>query len=100
MTHAHAHNLSTASPYSLIGMDMQGLTIMLDEFGQPSFRAKQLFHWIYHRGAQDFAVMGNIGKDLRARLQERTNLDRPKISAHQQSQDGTQKWLLEFHDGN
>ena len=40
---------------SLIGLDLPGLEAYLAELGEPErgrkLRARQLFHWIYHRGA-------------------------------------------------
>jgi 23S rRNA (adenine2503-C2)-methyltransferase len=67
--------------------------------GEPAFRVKQLWHWIYHRGATDFAVMTNISKEVRARLAERYSLTRPLAVHALQSVDGTRKWLLRFGDG-
>ena len=66
--------------------------------GAPAFRARQLWHWIYHRGATDFAVMTSLAKDFRARLDERFVIARPQVSQAQHSVDGTRKWLLRFDD--
>ena len=62
-------------------------------------RAKQLWHWIYHRGAADFGGMTTIGGGLRAALAERHTLARPETVAEQRAADGTRKWLLRFADG-
>jgi 23S rRNA (adenine2503-C2)-methyltransferase len=62
-------------------------------------RADQLWHWLYHRGATSFAEMTSIAKDLRARLAERFVIGRPAVASHLRSDDGTQKWLLRFADG-
>ena len=62
-------------------------------------RAKQLWHWMYHRGATEFGAMTTIGGALRAALAERHTLARPERSAEQLSADGTRKWLLRFADG-
>ncbi len=67
--------------------------------GAPAFRARQLWHWIYHRGATDFAAMTSLAKDFRARLAESFAIERPAIVAAQHSVDGTRKWLLRFADG-
>jgi 23S rRNA (adenine2503-C2)-methyltransferase len=68
-------------------------------FGAEKFRAGQLWHWIYHRGATDFAVMTNLAKPFRERLAERYELRRPAVAAARTSIDGTRKWLLRFDDG-
>ncbi len=75
---------------------------MVDELAlldEKSFRAKQLWQWIYFRGETDFDKMSNLSKDLRAKLKENYTLNRPKIVAEQISNDKTHKWLLEFDDG-
>ncbi|MDQ4059947.1 MAG: 23S rRNA (adenine(2503)-C(2))-methyltransferase RlmN [Pseudomonadota bacterium] len=82
----------------LIGLTRTELAEALEAAGveprQLKMRAAQLWHWIYHRGATDFAVMTNMAKDLRARLAERFTLARPEVAVEQVSVDGTRKWLL------
>ncbi len=85
---------------SLIGLDRGELTAALAAMGEPEFRARQLWHWIYHRGATDFAAMTTLAKDLRGRLAEHFTLARPAIAIEQTSADGSRKWLLRFDDGN
>lgn len=85
---------------SLIGLDRGELTAALAAMGEPAFRARQLWHWIYHRGATDFAAMTTLAKDLRGRLAEHFTLARPAIAIEQTSADRSRKWLLRFDDGN
>ncbi|MEQ9488815.1 MAG: 23S rRNA (adenine(2503)-C(2))-methyltransferase RlmN [Alphaproteobacteria bacterium] len=84
----------------LIGQDRAALSELVADLGEPAFRAKQLYHWIYHRGARDFESMTNVSKTLRAKLSEIASLDRPAATSHQVSEDGTRKWLFRFADGN
>jgi len=85
---------------SLIGLERAELAGCLAAVGEPPFRARQLWHWIYHRGARDFASMTTLPKDLRRRLEEQFTLERPQVATEQRSTDGTRKWLLRFSDGN
>ena len=62
-------------------------------------RAAQIRGWAHAFGSTSFDEMTNISKQLRADLSERFTLDRPKISEHLVSVDGTQKWLTEFSPG-
>src|SRR5262249_51947510 len=55
---------------------------------------QQVWHWLYVRGAESFAAMTSVSKDLRAALDARFTLARPEIVAEQTSVDGTRKWLL------
>lgn len=101
-TAAHQAVLSPAADPrpNLIGMDRAEMLAVFEEMGEAKFRAKQLFQWIYNRGVVDFDRMTNMSKPLRALLAERFRMDRPEIVKHQISEDGTQKWLLRYDDGN
>ena len=84
---------------SIIGLDRATLTAVLADLGQPAYRARQLWQWIFHHGSCDFATMTSLSKSLRGVLAERFGLDRPAISTHQVAGDATQKWLLRLADG-
>lgn len=85
---------------NLIGCDRQDIAALMAEIGEKPFRAKQLWHWIYHRGVTDFAQMTNLAAPLREKLSQEFTLDRPAISREQKSSDGTSKWLMRLTDGN
>jgi 23S rRNA (adenine2503-C2)-methyltransferase len=84
---------------NLVGLSREALAAEMVEFGAEPFRARQLWHWIYHRGATDFPVMTALSKGFRDRLAGRYELSRPAISRALASIDGTRKWLLRFPDG-
>ncbi len=88
---------------SLIGLTREELAARLRDVGVPEdrlrMRAKQLWHWTYHRGAVEFGAMTTIGGTLRAALAERYSLARPEVATEQRASDGTRKWLLRFVDG-
>ena len=84
---------------NLVGLSREALAAEVAEFGAEPFRTRQLWHWIYHRGATDFATMTSLAKPLRDRLAARYRLNRPAISRVLISVDGTRKWLLRFVDG-
>jgi 23S rRNA (adenine2503-C2)-methyltransferase len=83
----------------LLGLSREELGELVAGLGEPAFRAKQLWHWIYGRGARDFSEMTSLSKGFREKLSESFAIGRPQIKLHQRSQDGTQKWLLRFADG-
>src|ERR1700731_1857736 len=83
----------------LVGLGRAETASKMREFGAEPFRARQLWHWIYHRGVTDFAAMTNLAKGFRGRLAERYMLGRPEVATAQTSRDGTRKWLLRFVDG-
>jgi 23S rRNA (adenine2503-C2)-methyltransferase len=83
---------------SLIGLTRDQLKDSLSAIGVPErefkMRVAQLWHWIYFRGAKDFAEMTNVGKELRAKLAAAYTLARPQVVSEQVSKDGTRKWLI------
>jgi len=91
--------LAADAKRGLVGLSRDELTGLMQEIGEPAFRARQLWHWIYHRGETDFERMTTLAKPFRKALAERFEVGRPGISIDRQSIDGTRKWLLKFQDG-
>ena len=83
----------------LVGLTREELAEEMAAIGEKPFRAKQLWHWIYHQGVRDFAAMNSIAKPLQAKLAERFVIGRPGITTEQTSTDGTRKWLFQWRDG-
>ena len=68
--------------------------------GEPAFRGKQVFTWLY-RGVTSFDEMSNLPKALREKLKEQCILTVPTVARKQVSRlDGTIKYLWELADGN
>src|SRR6201984_1010704 len=84
---------------NLVGLGREALAAEMAEFGAEPLRARQLWHWIYNRGAPDFGVMTSLSKPFRERLSARYELSRPAVSRSLVSTDGTRKWLRGFPDG-
>ncbi len=88
----------------LVGLTRDSMRAELEAAGlepkQAKLRAKQIWHWIYNRGASDFAGMSDIAKAQAPWLAERFVISRPEVIEAQVSTDGTRKWLLRTHDGN
>ncbi|MGC8468875.1 MAG: 23S rRNA (adenine(2503)-C(2))-methyltransferase RlmN [Acetobacteraceae bacterium] len=83
----------------LVGLSREELAAEMAAIGEQPFRAGQLWHWIYHRGATSFAAMSSIARPLRERLAERYVIGRPEVVAAQESADQTRKFLFRFRDG-
>ena len=87
-----------AGPPDLVGMTRAEMEAAVAGLGEKPFRARQLWHWVYHRGVTDFADMTNLGKAFRARLADNFILGRAEAAVDSRSADGTRKWLLRFPD--
>lgn len=74
--------------------------VLADEFGVPSYRAQQIFGWVYKQGITDFSLMLNLSATLRAKLAERFFFPHAVTRSRQISTDGTRKYLLELDDGD
>jgi 23S rRNA (adenine2503-C2)-methyltransferase len=86
---------------SLYDLTRDQLAKQLAEWGEPAFRAKQIWAWMYQRFAGEIDEMTDLPKPLRLKLGERYALARMTPVAQQQSSDGwTRKWLFRFPDGS
>lgn len=87
----------------LLGLSREQIRAELEGAGldtkQAKLRAKQIFHWLYHRGVTDFEAMTDIAKAQRPFFGERFVIGRPEVVEAQVSSDGTRKWLLRSDDG-
>lgn len=68
--------------------------------GEKSYRAEQIFKWIYVENVTDFNEMTNLSLELREKLKNNYTLDIYKIIKKQESSDGTKKYLFDVLDGN
>jgi len=71
----------------------------LQEKIKPSFRAKQIYNWIYKKYVTTYDEMKNIPKDLKATLISEYPIDICKIVRVEESSDGTKKYLFQYSDG-
>ncbi len=84
---------------NLVGLSRDELEAEMLSIGLEKFRARQLWHWIYHRGATDFSVMTTLAKPVREKLADSHLIARPTVVKDLKSADGTRKWLLRMPDG-
>ena len=80
-------------------MFIEELEALIKEWGQPKFRAAQIFKWL-HEGVTDFEDMTNIPKELRETLKQKAYIADVKIVKRLESKiDGTVKYVYELTDG-
>ena len=88
---------------SLVGLTLAEMRDVVIALGvdpkKAKMRAQQVWRWLYFFGAQDFDMMTDIGKELRAQLQALHTLDRPEVIERLVSKDGTRKWLIRSAPG-
>jgi len=84
---------------NLYALDLSGMIQLLQAWGEPTFRAKQLYEWVYTKRAQTFDEMTNLPAALRRRLAEEAALGTLQLVTEQHSRDGTIKRLYRLDDG-
>lgn len=86
---------SVPAKQNLLDLDREGLEhFFVGKLGEQKFRAHQVMKWIHHRYVTDFEQMTDLGKNLRAKLQEQAEVVVPQVVFDKPSTDGTHKWLL------
>jgi len=89
-----------ASKVNLLGLSRAKMEQFLVDIGEKPFRAQQILKWLHHAGVADFEAMTNIGKSLRAKLQQVAEIRPPEIVSQKDSADGTRKWAIRVDGGN
>ncbi|MDZ4664386.1 MAG: 23S rRNA (adenine(2503)-C(2))-methyltransferase RlmN [Bacteroidota bacterium] len=74
------------------------ITDLFKELGEPAFRAKQLYEWLWNKRAIDFDEMTNFSLDLREKLKENFEIHAVEIHDLQISNDRTIKCAMKLHD--
>ena len=87
------------APIELLGMDRKALEALLDGWGEPSFRATQLYTALYRQRLRDPARISTLSRPLRRRLLEQARISWPLIEKEFRSTDGTVRYLLRLRDG-
>ena len=75
------------------------IELVFASLGEPKFRAKQLYEWLWKKGATDFEEMSNLSKNLRVQLAESYEIRSITLDKVQKSEDGTMKSRFRLHDG-
>ena len=68
--------------------------------GEKSFRAEQVFKWLYVDKVKEFDEMTNLSLELREKIKQNYTICNFKILKKQESSDGTKKYLFDILDGN
>jgi 23S rRNA (adenine2503-C2)-methyltransferase len=87
-----------SSKPNFLNLTLKEIEDLLASWEEPSFRAKQIFQWVWKHGATEFSQMSNVSKKLRERLEETYAIRLPKIITAQKSEDGTIKHLVLLDD--
>jgi len=85
---------------SLLGLELPELAALVEESGQPAYRARQLFEALYRQRVETLEQISTLPEDFRQRLSEkRISVGMPRIVNKFVSSDGTVRYLVACGDG-
>src|SRR3954462_5638415 len=85
---------------ALLGADSKELSSLVESFGEPGYRAKQLFEAIYRQRSRSVEEISTLSKELRQKLRDAGHeIGLPAIEKRFVSSDGTVRYLFKFADG-
>ena len=87
--------MSTLSKPTILDFTKEALSLKV----KPSFRVKQIYHWIYTQYVDSFDAMQNLPKAMREALDKEFILNPLTLINKELSSDGTIKYLFKLPDG-
>ncbi|MFM7427982.1 MAG: 23S rRNA (adenine(2503)-C(2))-methyltransferase RlmN [Elainella sp.] len=88
----------SSQPTPLLGQSLADLTAWVQQQGQPAYRGKQLYQWLYQQGARSLSEISVFPKQWRSELAE-FPIGRSTLHYRAEAPDGTVKFLLKLADG-
>ncbi|HKF43704.1 MAG TPA: 23S rRNA (adenine(2503)-C(2))-methyltransferase RlmN [Thermoanaerobaculia bacterium] len=82
-----------------LGLTVAGWERLAEEWGMPRYRGRQVFEALHRQGIRDYARIGVLPRELRARLSEEMPIRLPEIVRREPSADGSVKYGLKLEDG-
>jgi 23S rRNA (adenine2503-C2)-methyltransferase len=80
-------------------LSRENIESYFEEIGEARFRAKQVYEWLWKKGAKDFESMTNLSLSLREKLIENFVINHIRVDEMQRSSDGTIKNAVQLYDG-
>jgi len=85
---------------ALLGLDFQELTALVQRYGQPEYRARQLFQALYPERLSALEGISTLPRQFRSALKaEGFDVRQPKVEKRFESSDGTIRYLIAMSDG-
>jgi 23S rRNA (adenine2503-C2)-methyltransferase len=87
------------SKQNIRNLNFPEIKAQFEAMGEKSFRAKQVFEWLWKKNAGTFEEMSNLSKDLREKLETHFYIDKIILDDQQISSDKTIKCAFEVEPG-
>ena len=83
----------------LLGVSRAELEELAASFGEPKYRATQVFKALHQRRLLSFDEITDLPKKLRGKFEDTADISRLTIESRYVSTDGTRRYLMKTHDG-
>ncbi|WP_369018935.1 23S rRNA (adenine(2503)-C(2))-methyltransferase RlmN [Thermatribacter velox] len=84
---------------AIMNFTPKDLAALLEDWGEPTYRAQQIFEWVYQKRADSFETMTNLPQDLRKKLAQEFVVNSLHVVETVSSSDGSRKFLIALADG-
>jgi len=92
--------MSQIAHTALLGLQLPELTLLVEEFGQPAYRARQLFEALYRQRVETLEQISTLPQEFRQSLSDKgMSVGLPGIAKKFVSSDGTVRYLVVCRDG-
>lgn len=92
--------MSQSTKKDIRTISLANLEKLFIEMGEPAFRAKQVYQWLWQKSADNFDQMSNLSLPLREKLKANYEFRRIEKDIEQKSIDGTIKYRFKLFDGS
>lgn len=92
--------MSTSEQVDIKNLSREQLGAWLEANGIKSYRAGQIFKWVFFHQVDQFNSMTDLGQELREKLSAQFVISRLQVERIETSRDGSQKFLFRLADGN
>jgi len=92
-------DLMISSRINLKSFTREGLKDLITSLGWKTYRADQIFQWLWQKGSIEFDGMTNLAQRYRAELKRRFRIGQMKVCKQIPAQDGSVKYLFQLEDG-
>ena len=99
MRHEQDAHLARTAPTNLLALGEEEMGRLVQQFGWPRFRTRQILRWLYQRRVKDINQMTDLGRSERAALASHATIPRAARCAVFRSIDHTRKLVLTLSDG-
>ena len=92
--------MSQNTQIDIRSLSLEALKTHFQAMGEPAFRAKQVYEWLWEKACTNFDEMSNLSKSLREKLKEQFVINHVSIHQSQFSADKTIKNTFRLHDNH